>query len=389
MISWSFERHPTPSATKDDVQSRDDRIVYRKLGLSVFLVLLLGVTSVAVSAAAGTAGTVTSATVAGTYGFDQLFTSGNGLFLSESSRPPGDPVDGPCGAAAVSASTLAASKRVPMACDDPAAFGSEAVVPYSTGWGSGYTKTRISRLDPSTGKVTLGPVLFDVEDTSGSSPIWAYGAGYLWLYELEAGGSSVFQISEQTGEVVRTFAAPKLVRPLAAANDNGFYLAGTGSFGGVGTGLIYFFGANANSVKQVFTVPNGSQAGEYSASWLLAEGNAVWSDICPRLAKSCQIWGFRGPDLQPQFHVSDHGDTGEWITGSAEDGFFTSFPLKFEITDPLPTTVKSELVRIDPTDGSVSRVATLQLPPFWSGAGVIDGGSLLMFPSTELVRVSV
>jgi hypothetical protein len=363
--------------------------VRKTLSFVAVLLLLFGVMSVGVSAGAGTAGTVATATVAGAYGFDQLFTSGSGLFLSESSRPPGDPVDGPCGVATVSASSLTASKRVPMACDDPAAFGSEAVVPYSTGWGSGYTKTRISRLDPSTGKVTRGPVLFDVEDTSGSSPIWAYGAGYLWLYELEARGSSVFQISEQTGEVVRTFAAPKLVRPLVAANENGFYLAGTGSFGRVGTGLIYYFGSDATSVKQVFTVPTGSQADEYSTSWLLAEGNAVWSDICRRLTKNCQIWGFRGADLQPQFHVSDHGDTGEWITGNAEDGLFTSFPLKFAVTDPLPTTVKSEIVRIDPTDGSISRVTTVQLPPFWTGAGILDGGSLLMFASSDLVRVTV
>jgi hypothetical protein len=279
-----------------------------------------------------------------------------------------------------------------MACDDPAAFGSETVMPYSTGWGTGYTKTRISRLDRTTGKVTLGPVLFDVEDSSGSLPIWAYGAGDLWLYELEAPrGPSVFQISERTGGVVRTFAAPKLVRPRGAAYNNGFYLAGTGSFGGVGTGLIFYFGSHATLMEQVFTVPSGSQADEYSASWLLAEGNAVWSDICNRPSKNsnCQIWGFVGSDLHPQFHVSDHGDTGEWITGSAEDGLFTSFPLKFAVTDPLPTTVKSEIVRISSTDGSVSLVATLQLPPFWTGAGVVDGGSLLMYASGDFIRVTI
>jgi hypothetical protein len=68
---------------------------------------------------------------------------------------------------------------------------------------------------------------------------------------------------------------------------------------------------------------------------------------------------------------------------------FTSFPLKFAVTDPLPTTVKSEIVRIDPTDGSISRVTTVQLPPFWTGAGILDGGSLLMFASSDLVRVTV
>jgi hypothetical protein len=51
--------------------------------------------------------------------------------------------------------------------------------------------------------------------------------------------------------------------------------------------------------------------------------------------------------------------------------------------------VKSEIVRIDPTDGSISRVTTVQLPPFWTGAGILDGGSLLMFASSDLVRVTV
>jgi hypothetical protein len=123
--------------------------------------------------------------------------------------------------------------------------------------------------------------------------------GYFWLssdlgvrsgvplaLEVEASrGPRVFQITERTGAVVRTLAVPNLLRPRGAAN-NGLYLARSGSIGGIGTGLIFYFGSDANSVNQVFTVPGGSQAGGYyPASWLLAEGNAVWSDICNRASR--------------------------------------------------------------------------------------------------------
>jgi hypothetical protein len=64
-------------------------------------------------------------------------------------------------------------------------------------------------------------------------------------------------------------------------------------------------------------------------------------------------------------------------------------PLKFAVTNPFPSAASTEVVRIDPTNGSMSRVATIQLPPFWSGAGVLDGGSLMMFVSHELIRVAV
>jgi hypothetical protein len=83
------------------------------------------------------------------------------------------------------------------------------------------------------GRVTLGQALFDVVDSSSSSPVWAYGAGYLWLYEFEGttrvtnrtfmprNDPRVFQISETSRRVVRTFSAPSLVRPLGVANRNG------------------------------------------------------------------------------------------------------------------------------------------------------------------------
>jgi hypothetical protein len=92
----------------------------------------------------------------------------------------------------------------------------------------------------STGRTTDGPILATFQWDSGSHPEWVSAPQALWIFELETSdGPTVWRVSDTTGVVLQTIKVPALVRPLLVADATGLYLAGTGSFGGVGHGLVF------------------------------------------------------------------------------------------------------------------------------------------------------
>ena len=52
------------------------------------------------------------------------------------------------------------------------------------------------------GAVRLGPIIATYQANSGSHPVAAYGAGFLWIYEEQGpGGPTLFRVSLATGAV--------------------------------------------------------------------------------------------------------------------------------------------------------------------------------------------
>ena len=307
--------------------------------------------------------------------YAQVFATSSNVEIAETNESVGDPVDGSCADVVVNADSLASTSPASTSCEDPATYG-EAAIPYSTGWGTGYTVGHVAYVGPS-GKVKLGPVLFNVQDSSGSRPVWAFGAGYLWVYELEAPrGPTVFQLSAASGRVLRATTVPPFVRPLAVANENGLYLVGAGSYGASGSAEIVRV---APGTQRAQVIVHG--LGDYAA-WAIADGDDLWSDMCQRPGNHCDIIRYHGPQLEEQFHSSDDGHTGDWAVGNAKVGIFTTVPTSTKLA-PAGTNVRFDLLRIDPMTGLTQKLAVIELPQFGQDQGVIAFKNLYLLATSQ------
>lgn len=323
----------------------------------------------------GAVGSVAKGTFTSNRTFAQVFATGTGLKIAESDAPVGDPAHGACADVDVNPDSLVATVPTSTSCEDPATYGA-ADIPYSTGWGTGYTAGHVAYFGPDD-KVQLGPALFNVQDTSGSRPVWAYGAGYLWVYELAPPrGPTVYQLSEATGQIIRAVTVPPFVRAIAAANKNGFYLAGAGSFGASASAEIVRVAPNAPRAQVVV-----SGVGDYAA-WVIADGDELWTDMCHRPASHCEITRYRGPQLEKMLSVSDDGGTGDWAVGNAATGIFTTVPTGTKLA-PAGTNVPFDLLRIDPITGVTRKLAVLELPQFGQDQGVIAFGHLYLLATEQ------
>lgn len=254
--------------------------------------------------------------------FDDLFATSRSVEVAESDEFPGGTTHGRCFDVRVNPRSLDASAPEVASCANPATFG-EHVMLYDTGWGTGYNTGRIAHVGPG-GTVQLGPALFRVEDTSGSTPVWAYGDGFLWIYELEAqNGPTVFQVSEETGALVQGVSVPAFVRPISAADANGMYLAGAGSWGAVGSTEIVRVIPGLSRAQVVLRTPSAWPS-DY-ADWIAAAGNDVWADICQRPSNHCEVSRYSRPDLRSVVHQSDNGGA-SGIIGDAGAGFVADVP---------------------------------------------------------------
>jgi hypothetical protein len=136
---------------------------------------------------------------------------------------------------------------------------------------------------------TVGAPLVTFEWNSGTHPIVTNGPGVLWLYELGMSGPppgpepTVWRISESSGAVLQKTSVPPVPRPLLAADASGLYLAGAGSFGGVGHGLIFHVGIGAGSATTVLGTGSTPASMEFVTSLQAGHGK-VAATVCTRPA---------------------------------------------------------------------------------------------------------
>jgi hypothetical protein len=163
-----------------------------------------------------------------------------------------------------------------------ALIGSNDLSLYVIDSGTGVGSVQLVRL-VGISAYTVGSPLVTFQWNSGTHPITTAGpGGVLWLYEL---GSStpptVWRISESSGAVLQTTIVPSLVRPLLVADATGLYIAGAGSFGGVGHGLIFHVGIGASAASTVLGTGKLLGPAEFAQSIEIEDG-VVIADVCTR-----------------------------------------------------------------------------------------------------------
>jgi hypothetical protein len=152
---------------------------------------------------------------------------------------------------------------------------------------SQWQPVRIARVGA---RVTYGPVVMRYEDASDTRPVWTYGSGSLWLYDVSTTrGARLFRFSSTTGRLEQTVAMPRLFRPVIAADDDGLYLiaAVNGDDARPGPVALYFV---APGHRRPTIVHREGRA----ALWITAHRHTVWMEIVSGKSTAA-LWRFDGP----------------------------------------------------------------------------------------------
>lgn len=145
---------------------------------------------------------------------------------------------------------------------------------------------RIAHVGTST---TYGPVVMRFEDGSDTRPVYAYGPGSLWLYDVDTErGSELLRFSSSTGRLLQTVVMPRLFRPVIAADDVGLYLiaAVNGGVSGPAPAALYYVAPGA---RHAVVIHREGRA----ALWITAHGTTVWTEIVSGTGDA-SLWRFDG-----------------------------------------------------------------------------------------------
>ena len=369
----------------------------RRAGLA-FAILAWTLTGLSTASAAVAYG---STTYPASLQFSAISISGRGLGLYGTATVDGNQgVD--CLEADVNPATLALSDVFEPRCDDPGMAG-YPVVPVETTVDRGnYISVRVARVEPATGHIEVGPVLGTDEDASDTRPQWVYGPGSLWLYLAAPKGSpragEALRVSETTGQLVQAArVSPALFRPVMAADANGLYLspAVNGDFrAGPGTAdaAIFHVGTGATTSDVFYRWP-GPQFNGF-ADWMSGYADELSADVCQRGGQllKCVLAIFKRTTNRPESLVPAPNLDG-WAVGNSTVGFFSSLLPANQGPSPGPTNI----VRIDPSTGTVHRVVSVLLPSYWGflepdgnpGAALYDGNLYLLGSTGKANRATL
>jgi hypothetical protein len=135
-------------------------------------------------------------------------------------------------------------------------------------------------------------------------------------------------------------------------------------------------GLGATKSDVFYRWPTGQWYG--FADWMSGYSDQLSADLCQRGGPSlkCALADFEGTSARPDLLTPEPYFDG-WAVGDPSAGFFTTLVPANQGSAPVPTTI----VRIDPSTGTVRRLATVALPAYWgflepdgnSGAALYDG----------------
>ena len=273
-----------------------------------------------------------------------------------------------CVVATVDPQSLSISSPTTIGCDSAAPLEMVGIVNDYVDQSTNNVNVAIGTVDPSTGRLSEGPVVMTYTDCSDCRPVIAYGTGSLWIYDDDTtGGAEVLQVSEVTGQVLNTVRMPKLSRPLLAADDDGLFVANSfegGTFAGEAPPSAIYFVSPGATLPEIVIADQS-----LLACWLTADGYRLWIGMGSE-GRGCTqetIWRLNGtdpvyeipaPDYVPQV-VGDEAD-GLWsvVWSAGSGGGLVS--------------VSPELVRIDPDTGEESIAGTLPaIDAYAYSAGVL------------------
>jgi len=136
--------------------------------------------------------------------------------------------------------------------------------------------------------VRVGSTVLRYRDASDTRPVWTYGPGSLWLYDVDTTrGSVLLRFSSRTGQLEQTVAMPRLFRPVLAADDDGIYLiAAVNGDAGPGPAALYHVAPGARR-------PTIIHREGRAALWIAAHARTVWTEIVSG-TNTAALWRFDG-----------------------------------------------------------------------------------------------
>lgn len=296
--------------------------------------------------------------------FDEISLGRQGLLLSGVTLATANSLTQTCAAASVDPRSLSVGRIVTGSCDDPRLSGHAVGVVNTPVPRSNDATLSISRVNPVTGGVALGPVVMTYGSYSDTRPVMAYGTAWLWIYDVESTfGPELLQVSTRSGRVVDRVPMPALSRPLLAADDRGVWIANSIE-GSPGPALSYVAaGASAPTTVDPDT--------GLPICWLAAGGTSAWVGAgagwyCGKQNVERYVDGARVPVYSTPGRA---GFTPFYVIGDDADGLWGmqwSQPVSPGATSP------QRVLFIDPKTGIESVAA--ELPPVVLPNGVPTDG---------------
>lgn len=276
-------------------------------------------------------------------------------------------------------------------CDDPRLVG-EKVAPVESlpHVGSQTGVVRIATWDSETGTVRLGPVIMQYGNYSDTRPEWAYGGGYLWLYDVDTpSGAEVLRVSLSTGQVLATVKMPWLDRVILSAGADGLWV-GQSVESGWQSGksrppLLFFVGADT-------TKPTAVPQTGLHFDWLLASGHGAWADVQTGM-DSQSIETFSSPNAAPS--TVRVAGTGAKVPNNIGEGPSDAPPVMFELRTGLvyvwpdwlqsswPGTAQESVLKIAPRTGRTTQIATFGTPFGSLQANLVYAGAAYVLMSNQ------
>lgn len=147
-----------------------------------------------------------------------------------------------------------------------------------------------------------GKVAFRYGDYSDTKPLWAYGGGSVWLYDVATtNGPLLLRYSLPSGALEQRVPMPKLFRPVLAAEDDGAWLMASpeGGISGEQTAALYL-------VRRGASGPTVVRREARAALWLVAHAHTLWVETITGTT-TFLLWRFDGTRGK-LLHRGTHGD---------------------------------------------------------------------------------
>jgi hypothetical protein len=223
------------------------------------------------------------------------------------------------------------------------------------------------------------------QDGSDTRPVWTYGPGSLWLYDVDTErGAELLRFSSLTGRLEQTVAMPKLYRPVIAADEDGLYLmaAVNGGVSGSGPAALYYVAPGAR--RPVIIHREGR-----AAVWITAHAHTVWTEIISGKGDAA-LWRFDGPKAHARrlwrrttvgaVPVATYGDGSLWAVTPIWASRYSAQCVKAKVSRLDATTGRETVIARVGTSGYCSLILDPQGLTFSKGA-------LYFLSGTKLYRV--
>ena len=245
---------------------------------------------------------------------------------------------------------------------------------------SQWQSVRIARVGAS---VSYGPTAMRFRDGSDTRPVWTYGSGSLWLYDVDTErGPELLRFSSRTGSLEQAVAMPQLYRPVLAADEDGVYLmAAVNGGAGPGPAALYYVAPGA---RRPAIIHREGRA----ALWITAHAHTVWTEIISATSDAA-LWRFDGPTGHARrlwrrtvgaAPVATYGDGSLWAVTPIWAGRYSA------------QCTKANVSRLDTTSGRETVIATVAASGYCSLLFDPQGltfskGALYFLSGTRLYRV--